>query len=135
MKEKRMRISRHVSGFAFAVALAMAFSAVPAHATVHEIVAQWCSGHDPLEPNGLSRPGSKNFAQPLNATGAVITTVDPVAKTIHISFDYGNNPVKVQKVATIPIGVDPDTGFTILLDLIAPDPDFPAFAHCPNVNL
>ena len=129
-----MRISRHVAGGAVAVLMAMAFSVVPAHATVHEIVAQWCSGHEPLEPNGLSRPGSKNFAQPLNATGALIVTVDPVAKTIHLSFDYGNRPVKVQKIGTIPIGIDPDTGFTILLDLIAPDPDFPAFQNCPNVN-
>src|SRR4051812_6866285 len=129
-----MRI-KHVAGIAVAVFLAMVFNAVPAHATVHEIVAQWCSGHDPLEPHGLSRPGSKNFAQPLNATGAVVTTVDPAAGTIHISFDYGNRPVKVQPIATVPIGADPDSGFTILLDLIAPDPDFPAFQHCPNVNL
>ena len=129
-----MRISRHVAGCATAVLLAMAVSAVPAHATVHEIVAQWCSGHEPLEPHGLSRPGSKNFAQPLNANGALIVTVNPVAKTIHISFDYGNRPVKVQSIGTIPIGTDPDTGFVILLDLIAPDPDFPAFQHCPKLS-
>ena len=42
-----MRISRHVAGGAVAVLMAMAFSVVPAHATVHEIVAQWCSGHEP----------------------------------------------------------------------------------------
>ena len=130
-----MRISRHLTGFAVAVLLAMAFSAVPAHATVHEIVAQWCSGQDPLDPHGLSRPGSKNFARPLEASGVLIVSVDPAAKTIHISFDYGNQPVKVVPFATVPIGVDPDTGFTILLDLIAPDPDFPAFQHCPNVKL
>jgi hypothetical protein len=129
-----MRISTHVAGGAIAVLVAMTFCTVPAHATVHEIVAQWCSGHDPLEPHGLSRPGSKNFAQPLNATGAVITIVDPVAKTIHITFDYGNLPVKVEPIGTIAIGVDPDTGFVILLDLIAPDPDFPAFGRCPNLN-
>jgi hypothetical protein len=129
-----MRISTHLTVGAFSILLAMAFSTVPAHATVHEIVAQWCSGHEPLEPHGLSTPGSKNFAQPLNATGAVITIVDPVAETIHITFDYGNRPVKVQAIATVPIGVDPDTGFTILLDVVAPDPDFPAFQRCPNVN-
>lgn len=130
-----MRISTHVAGAALAGLLVMTFSTVPAHATVHEIVAQWCSGHEPLEPHGISRPGSRNFAQPLNATGAVLTIVDPVAKTIHITFDYGNLPVKVQPIGTVPIGVDPDTGFTILLDLVAPNPDFPAFEHCPNVDL
>ena len=130
-----MRISPHVTGFAIAVLLAMAFSAVPAHATVHEIVAQWCSGRDALAPPGVSKPGSKNFARPLAAAGVLIVTVDPAARTIHISFDYGNQPVKVVAFATVPIGIDPDTGFTILLDLIAPDPDFPAFQHCPNVKL
>ena len=129
-----MRIPTHMAGGAIAVLLAIGFSAVPAHATVHEIVAQWCSGHEPLEPHGLSRPGSKNFAEPLNANGALIVVVDPVAETIHITFDYGHRPVKVQPTVTVPIGVDPDTGFVILLDLIEPDPDFPAFQHCPKLN-
>ena len=129
-----MRISRHVAGGAVAVLLAVVFNVIPAHATVHEIVAQWCSGREPLDPHGLSRPGSKNFAQPIESTGSLIVTVNPVARTIHISFDYGKRPVKVQQVATIPIGVDPDTGFTILLDLIGPDPDFAAFQHCAKLN-
>jgi hypothetical protein len=114
--------------------VAFGFSVVPAHATVHEIVAQWCSGHDDLSPPGLSREGSKNFAQPLNATGAVMVNVDPVAETIHITFDYDHPAVKVQRLATIPIGVDPDSGFTILLDLVQPDPRFPAFQRCPKLN-
>jgi hypothetical protein len=122
-----------MAGAVVAAALAIAFATVPAHATVHEIVAQWCSGHDPLEPPGLSRPGSKNFAQPLNATGSLIVEVDAVAETIHITFDYGTRPVKTQALVTIPIGTDPDTGFLILLDVVQPDPEFPAFQHCPNL--
>jgi len=129
-----MRISRHVAGGAVAVLLAVVFNVIPAHATVHEIVAQWCSGREPLEPHGLSRPGSKNFAQPIESTGSLIVTVNAAARTIHISFDYGKRPVKVQPFATIPIGTDPDTGFTILLDLIEPDPDFPAFQHCAKLR-
>jgi hypothetical protein len=129
-----MRISTRLAGGIVAVVLAIGFSAVPAHATIHEIVAQWCSGQEPLEPPGVSKEGSKNFAQPLNATGSVIVTVDPVAETIHIAFDYGHPPVKVQRFITIPIGIDPETGFTILLDLVEPDPDFPAFGRCPKLN-
>jgi hypothetical protein len=129
-----MRVSRFAAGSAVATLMAMVLYAVPAHATVHEIVAQWCSGQAPLDPHGVSRPGSKNFAQPLNATGVVIVSVDVPAQEIHISFDYGNRPVKVQKVGEIPIGVDPDTGFTIVLDLIGPDPNFPAFQRCPKLN-
>ena len=47
---------------------------------------------------------------------------------------FAQRPVKVQPTVTVPIGVDPDTGFVILLDLIEPDPDFPAFQHCPKLN-
>ena len=63
-----MRIRTHAVGVVAAVILAIGLSTVPAHATVHEIVAQWCSGQDELGPPGISRDGSKNFAQPLNAT-------------------------------------------------------------------
>jgi hypothetical protein len=43
--------------------------------------------------------------------------------------------VKVQSSGTtIPIGVDED-GFTVLLDLIEPDPDFPAFSQCRMLGL
>lgn len=82
----------------------------------------------------MSREGSKTFAQPLNAAGVVIVNVDPEAGTIHITFDYDHPAVKVQRLATIPIGVHPDSGFTILLDLVEPDPRFPAFQRCPNLN-
>jgi hypothetical protein len=42
----------------------------PASATVHEIVAQWCSGKEPLFPPGLSgRSQADNDAKPLFASG------------------------------------------------------------------
>ena len=129
-----MRTRIRFAGVLAAVVVAIGLSTVPAHATVHEIVAQWCSGHDHLEPPGISRPGSNNFAQPLNAAKVVITIVDPVAKTIFITFDYNHPAIKVQSTGVrIPIGTTPD-GFTILLDVIAPDPNFPAFQHCPALG-
>ena len=125
-----MRISTHLAGGIVAIAVAIGLAAVPAHATVHEIVAQWCAGQDELLPPGVTKPGSKNFAQPLNATGVVMTIVDPAAQTISITFDYSHTAVKVVKTGTVQIGVDPVSGFAVLLDTIAPDPDFPAFNHC-----
>ena len=102
-----MRFRRHVVGVAVAAIAAIALSVVPAHATVHEIVAQWCSGQDELAPPGISNPGSKNFAQPLNAAGVVIMIVDPVAKTVLITFDYNHPAIKVQSTGIrIPIGDD-----------------------------
>ena len=125
-----MRLRLHLVGFAAAVALAIGLSTVPVHATVHEIVAQWCSGHEELGPPGISDPEKENFARPLQAAGVVIEVRDEVAETVLITFDYDHPAVKVQSSGiVIPIGVD-EEGFTVLLDLIEPDPDFPAFQQC-----
>lgn len=125
-----MRLRLHLVGFAAAVALAIGLSTVPVHATVHEIVAQWCSGHEELGPPGISDPEKKNFARPLQAAGVVIEVRDEVAQTVLITFDYDHPAVKVQSSGiVIPIGVD-EEGFTVLLDLVEPDPDFPAFRQC-----
>ena len=129
-----MRINRHLGGVIVAVVVALGLWTVPANATVHEIVAQWCSGQDELAPPGISDNGKRNFAQPLNAAKIVKEIVDPVAKTILITFDYDHPAVKVQSTGmTIPIGMTPD-GFVVLLDLIEPNPDFPAFKHCPALG-
>lgn len=130
-----MRISAHLAGGVVALAIAIAFTTVPAHATVHEIVAQWCAGQGELLPPGVTRPGSKNFAQPLRASGVALTIVDPGTQTINLTFDYSHPAVKVRKTGTIQIGVDPDSGFAILLDTIEPDPDFPAFSHCQALGV
>jgi hypothetical protein len=130
-----MNMRTHIVGVVAAVAVAIGLSAVPAHATVHEIVAQWCSGQDELGPPGISRGGSKNFAQPLNAARIVVTIVDEDAETITITFAYDHPAVKVRSTGqTIPIGIDPDTGYSLLLDVIEPDPAFPAFKHCPALG-
>jgi hypothetical protein len=125
----------HAVGVVAAVVVAIGLSTVPAHATVHEIVAQWCSGQDELEPPGISQPGSKNFAQPLNATRVLVIEVDDDAETVTITFDYDHPAIKVRSTGeTIPIGVDPDTGYVLLLDVIEPEPGFPAFSHCPALG-
>lgn len=129
-----MRINRRVGGVIVAVVVALGLWTVPAHATVHEIVAQWCSGQDELGPPGISDGEKRNFAQPLNAAKIVIEIVDPVAQTILITFDYDHPAVKVQSTGiTIPIGTTED-GFVVLLDVIEPNPDFPAFRHCPALG-
>jgi hypothetical protein len=97
-------------------------------------VAQWCSGQDELAPPGISDDEKKNFAQPLNAAKVVITIVDPVAMTVLITFDYDHPAVKVVSTGeTIQIGTTPE-GSAVLLDVIAPNPNFPAFRHCPALG-
>lgn len=112
--------------------------AVPAHATVHEIVAQWCSGHDPLEPPGLSGGSSAdNFARPLVASGFVGGTVPfdppgPQAEGLLVTFNYDLPHVKVQGTGTyVAVGSSP-VG-PVYIELIEPNPDFPAFRSCPGL--
>jgi hypothetical protein len=125
-----MRIARYLGGVIAAAVVAFGLTVAPAQATVHEIVAQWCSGHEELGPAGISDPEKKNFARPLQAVGVVIQVRDEVARTVLITFDYDHPAVKVQSSGiVIPIGVD-EEGFTVLLDLVEPDPDFPAFQQC-----
>jgi hypothetical protein len=100
-----------------------------ASATVHEIVAQWCSGQEPLAPAGLSRDGSKNFAMPLFA-GAVLT-IHPFADGLLIDFNFDRPQTKIVPTGQI-IQVDtlPD-GTPLYLEAFTVDPNFPAFANCP----
>lgn len=100
-----------------------------ASATVHEIVAQWCSGQAPLEPNGLSRDGTKNFAMPLFA-GAVLT-IHPFADGLLVDFDFTKPQMKMVPTGEI-IQIDtlPD-GTPLYLEAFNLDPNFPAFANCP----
>lgn len=107
----------------------------PAHATVHEIVAQWCSGQSELEPPGISDPSRKNFARPLAATGF---TGDPVPFTgpsgpgLLIPFDFAHPASKVRGTGRyIVVGSTP--AGPLYLELIEPDPDFPAFQQCPRL--
>lgn len=117
-------------------AAALALPAAPAQATVHEIVAQWCSGQDPLAPPGISGgSNADNFAQPLFANGFI---GDPVPFTgsegpgLLVSFDYDHPAGKVQGTGVfIVIGTTPDG--PLYVELIEPDPSFPAFRHCPRL--
>ena len=128
-----MKVSARFAGGMIAVIVAIALHVVPAHATVHEIVAQWCSGQEPLEPHGLSRPGSKNFARPLAATGVLQMTFDPDLGVVVVSFDEEHPAAKVVNSGIlVPIGSTPD-GTEIFLNLPVPNPSFPAFQRCPRL--
>ncbi|HEX6322319.1 MAG TPA: hypothetical protein VFZ36_01235 [Vicinamibacterales bacterium] len=127
--------TRHLTGVVAAAVMAGVLWAVPAEATVHEIVAQWCSGQDSLNPPGVSKPGSKNFAQPIEATGMLQTTFDPVLGAIVVSFDFDHPASKVQSSGVlVQIGMT-EEGVPILLDVPEPDPDFPAFGRCPRLGM
>ena len=104
----------------------------PASATVHEIVGQWCSGQEPLGPPGVSG-GSRadNFAEPLEASG-VIEGVVPFQDGFLVKFNYDNPNAKVVGTGVFVV-IGEIEGQPLYLELIAPDPSFPAFQHCPRL--
>ena len=77
-----------------AAATAMTLSAAPASATVHEIVGQWCAGHDELAPPGISGgSSSENIGRPLAASGVVSLT--PYLDSVLIDIDFDHPAVQV----------------------------------------
>ena len=117
------------------VAVATMMPAAPASATVHEIVAQWCSGHDELGPPGISDPTKPNFAQPLNANGFIgdpVPFVGDAGPGLLINFNYDHPAAKVVGTGVFIVVGETPAG-PLYLELIEPDPSFPAFQHCPRL--
>ena len=109
--------------------------AAPASATVHEIVAQWCSGHDELAPPGITgRSNANNFAKPLIASGFVTGNLVPFTGSagpgLLVEFNYDLPNVKVVGTGVFVV-IDPEV--PLYLELIEPDPNFPAFKACPKL--
>jgi hypothetical protein len=106
---------------------------VPASATVHEIVGQWCSGQEPLNPPGLTGGShANNFAQPLEASG-FIEGIVPFRDGFLVDFNYDNPNAKVVGTGVFVVIGEVD-GAPLYLELITPNPDFPAFRHCPRLG-
>jgi hypothetical protein len=109
----------------------------PASATVHEIVGQWCSleasGKEPLGPPGISNPARKNFAKPLNASGFVTGDVVEFRDGFLVEFNYANPNAKVIGTDVFVVIGEVAPGQPLYLELITPDPSFPAFKHCPKL--
>lgn len=130
------RTSARLLAAAAVVGLATLLPAAPASATVHEIVGQWCSGHDELAPPGITGGSSAdNFAKPLNANGFIRGTVPytgDLGPGLLVDFDFEHPASKVVGTGEyIVIGTTP--AGPLYLQLIEADPDFPAFQHCPRL--
>jgi hypothetical protein len=123
-------------GAVLVAAAALVWPALPANATVHEIVAQWCSGQDELAPPGISGGSSAdNFASPLAATGFIGDPVPfngPAGPGLLVPFDYDHPAAKVQGTGFFIVIGDTPAG-PLYLELIEPNPSFPAFQHCPRL--
>jgi len=130
------RRSARILAAAAVVGIATLLPAAPASATVHEIVAQWCSGHEPLEPPGISGgSNADNFAKPLNSNGFIRGTVPFTGSAgpgLLVDFDFGHPASKVVGTGVF-IVIDETPAGPLYLQLIEPDPNFPAFQRCPGL--
>jgi hypothetical protein len=117
-----------------AATLGIVFAQVaPASATVHEIVGQWCSGQGELFPHGLSGgSNADNVAKPLFASGFATTVpfTGSAGPGLLIEFNYDNPNAKVVGTGVF-IVIDPTV--PLYVEVIEPNPDFPAFQHCPRL--
>ena len=110
------------------LAVAAMFAMVaPASATIHEIVASFCSGgNGNVFPAGQSAFGSNSFLRALQASGAV--TVLPNTPTAGaITIDYNNDaPAGKFTGSNVFFEVIPGVWIEVLA------PDHAAFDHCTN---
>lgn len=135
--------------------LTMALAAVPAQATIHEIVASWCAFshevasptgdiHDPpgLSPEALGGTSeADNIAQPLLSSGAfnvveadgdelLVAPIFPTIEEGDTLLVINEDAPNVKLVGTGLFFYD--AAADVYVELGEPDPDFPAFANCAN---
>jgi hypothetical protein len=117
-------------------ALFVGIAAQPAPAVVQEIYAAWCAGKGEIEPPGLSREGSKNFAMPVLKSGAV--SVHPFTGAqgpgLLIDIDFTDPQVKIIPTGQI-IVIGQTPAGPLYLEAFIIDPNFPGFANCANLQI
>jgi hypothetical protein len=126
---------RRLVCLSLAATMAVLTLALPAAATVHEIVGQWCSGQGELLPPGITGgSNADNFAKPLFASGfaSLVDPFDPdgpggADEGVLVAFDFDHPASKITglgffvQIDTLPDGrplyveafqLDTSDGFT-----------------------
>ena len=115
-----------VTSALLAGALVLAMVA-PASATIHEMVASFCSGgKGNVFPPGQSNFGSTSFLRALQASGTVTVLPDTPTPGA-ITIDY-NEDSKAGKFSGDDVFFEVIPG--IWIEVL--EPDHPAFEHCTN---
>ena len=106
-----------------------------AEAAIHEKIAAGCkAGGEEVVPPGQVKDG-QSFLKALQATG-IIESIDVTATDVTITFDLSKPSSKFISAGfdlVLPDEIAPGVDL-ILSPLPIPDPDFPAHAHCKNLN-
>ena len=117
--------------------LIMALAAPPtALGFIHEKIGAECrAGGEEVIPPGQVRDG-QSFVRALQATGIIESIDTSVAGQVTVNFDLSKPSAKYMSAGfdlTIPDGFGPGVDL-ILSPLPVPDPSFPAYANCHNLN-
>lgn len=122
---------KRVLAFALVVALAAVVGLArpaPASATIHEIVASFCSGQDVQNPPGQSDFTKQSGLRALTATGVFQGIVfDPVLGGPKVVFDFSHPAMKFTWDGVSYLNFD---------GLFFPDlvPDHPSFSNCKKLQ-
>lgn len=107
-----------------------------ARAVIHEMIGAGCrAGGEEVVPPGQIR-GGQSLVRALQATGIIESIDFSVAGQVTVNFDLDKPASKYMSAGfdlTIPDGFGPGTDL-ILSPLPVPDPSFPAYANCRNLN-
>ena len=114
----------------FLASVALVGMTAPASATIHEIVASFCSGgNSNVFPGGQSDFSKHSFLRALQASGAV--TILPNTPTAGaITLDY-NNDARAGKFTGSDVFVEAIPG--VWIEVL--EPDHAAFDHCTNFTV
>lgn len=133
---------RRAVAMALVSVLAVFTLAVPASATVHEIVGQWCSGQEELFPPGLTGgSNADNFARPLFASGfaSIVAPFDPdgpegeLEPGVLVKFDFDHPAAKITGLGFfIEIDEEPD-GTPVYIEAFVLDTS-DGFTHCQRLQ-
>jgi hypothetical protein len=120
-----------------AALLAASLFPMPASATVHEIVGQWCSGRGELLPPGITGgSNADNLARPLFANGfaSIVDPFDgPNGSGVLIAFDFDHPASKIVSLGFfVQIDTMPD-GRPLYVEAFDLDLSR-GFAHCARLS-
>lgn len=122
----KIRLRTGISAVLVAGALLVG-TVAPASATIHELVASFCSGgHGNVFPPGQSNFGSTSFLRALQASGTVTVLPDtPTAGAITVDYNEDSHAGKFTGNEVF-FEVVPGIWIEVL------EPDHAAFDHCTN---
>jgi hypothetical protein len=129
-----------VASFSLVLSAMLALAtAVPAGALIHEKIGAGCRvggfANEVVPPGQAGESNGNSFVRALQATG-IIESIVSTPTEVTVNFDLTKPSSKYMSAGfalRIPNAIAPGVDL-VLNPLPIPDPGFPAFVHCANLN-